>query len=505
MGLNQRMHGSWITNVISDNPKMKEGIEMATPITPVILSGGSGSRLWPVSRKLRPKQFLPLIAEDRTLFQSTLERLDGLADKQPAVIVCNEEHRFMVAEQLQEIGQANQGILLEPVGRNTAPAVAVAALSLLEKNGSDPVMLVLPADHVIPDVAAFQQAIQQASALAEDGFLVTFGITPISPETGYGYIEQGSAITGFTNAWQVAAFAEKPNLETATAYLCGGKHLWNSGIFMFKASAFLRELETYKPEILEACKKTFKQAQHDLDFIRLDAATFKECPSDSIDYAVMEHTRHAAIVPLNAGWNDVGAWSAVWEVSERDAANNVLRGNVMTHDASNNLVFTEDRLVTLVGVDDLIVIETKDATLVAHKSKAQDVKRIVTALEAEGRSEAIIHRLVNRPWGCYDSVDAGERFQVKRITVKPGAKLSLQKHHHRAEHWIVVKGTAEVTCDDKTFLLTENQSTYIPLGSVHRLANPGKVPLELVEVQSGSYLGEDDIVRLEDQYGRNEA
>ena len=478
---------------------------MATPITPVILSGGSGSRLWPVSRKLRPKQFLPLISEDRTLFQSTLERLDGIVDKQPSVIVCNEEHRFMVAEQMQAIGQENQGILLEPVGRNTAPAVAVAALCLLEKNQQDPVMLVLPADHVITDVAAFQQAILQACSLAEQGYLVTFGITPRSPETGYGYIEQGTLIAGFDNAWKVAAFAEKPSVEIATAYLDGGKHLWNSGIFMFKASTFLHELEAYRPDILAACKTTFKQAQHDMDFIRLDAASFKACPADSIDYAVMERTHHAATVPLNVGWNDVGAWSAVWEVSERDAANNVLRGNVMTHDASNNLVFTEDRLVTLVGVEDLIVIETKDATLVAHKSKAQDVKRIVTALEAEGRSEAIIHRLVNRPWGCYDSVDAGPRFQVKRITVKPGAKLSLQKHHHRAEHWIVVKGTAEVTCDDKTFLLTENQSAYIPLGSVHRLANPGKVPVELIEVQSGSYLGEDDIVRLEDQYGRNEA
>ena len=478
---------------------------MATPITPVILSGGSGSRLWPVSRKLRPKQFLPLISEDRTLFQSTLERLDGIVDKQPSVIVCNEEHRFMVAEQMQAIGQENQGILLEPVGRNTAPAVAVAALCLLEKNQQDPVMLVLPADHVITDVAAFQQAILQACSLAEQGYLVTFGITPRSPETGYGYIEQGELIAGFDNACKVAAFAEKPSVEMATAYLDGGKHLWNSGIFMFKASTFLHELEAYRPDILAACKNTFKQAQHDMDFIRLDAASFKACPADSIDYAVMERTHHAATVPLSVGWNDVGAWSAVWEVCPRDAANNVLRGNVMTHEASSNLVFTEDRLVTLVGVDDLIVIETKDATLVAHKSKAQDVKRIVTALEAEGRSEAIIHRLVNRPWGCYDSVDAGPRFQVKRITVKPGAKLSLQKHHHRAEHWIVVKGTAEVTCDDKTFLLTENQSAYIPLGSVHRLANPGKVPVELIEVQSGSYLGEDDIVRLEDQYGRNEA
>lgn len=478
---------------------------MTTPITPVILSGGSGSRLWPVSRKLRPKQFLPLIEEDRTLFQATLARLNGLPGKQLPIVVCNEEHRFMVAEQLQSLGLQHQGILLEPVGRNTAPAVAVAALSLLEKaTQQDPIMLVLPADHVIPDVAAFQQAIMDASQLAAAGYLVTFGITPVAPETGYGYIEQGACLDGFANAWQVAAFAEKPDAATAQCYLEGGKHFWNAGIFMFKASVFLHELEAFRPDILAACKQTLQQAQRDLDFVRLDAATFKACPSDSIDYAVMEHTRHAATVPLNAGWNDVGAWSAVWEVSPRDAANNVLRGNVMVNGARNNLVFTEDRLVTLVGVDDLIVIETKDATLVAHKDKAQDVKKIVTALEAEGRSEAIIHRLVNRPWGCYDSVDAGERFQVKRITVKPGAKLSLQKHHHRAEHWIVVKGTAEVTCDDRTFLLTENQSTYIPLGSTHRLSNPGKVPLELVEVQSGSYLGEDDIVRFEDQYGRNE-
>ena len=311
-------------------------------------------------------------------------------------------------------------------------------------------------------------------------------------------------MTDFAETYQVAAFAEKPSSETAQCYLDGGKHLWNAGIFMFKASIFLHELETYNPAILAACGKTLKQAQRDMDFVRLNKSEFEACPSDSIDYAVMEHTRHAATIPLSAGWNDVGAWSAVWEVCERDAANNVLRGNVIAQDAGNNLVFTEDRLVTLVGVDDLIVIETKDATLVTHKSKAQDVKKIVTQLEAQGRSEAIIHRLVNRPWGCYDSVDMGERFQVKRITVKPGAQLSLQKHHHRAEHWIVVKGTAEVTCDNKTFLLTENQSTYIPLGSVHRLANPGKVPLELVEVQSGSYLGEDDIVRIEDQYGRRE-
>mgnify|MGYP003587531704 CR=1 FL=1 len=482
---------------------------MTTPLIPVILSGGSGSRLWPVSRKLRPKQFLPLISEDKTLFQSTVERLDGLANQQNLLVVCNEEHRFMVAEQLLEIGKKHQGILLEPIGRNTAPAVTVAALYLLEQaaqqgTNTDPVMLVLPADHVIPDVAAFQKAVEAARPVAEAGYLVTFGITPTAPETGYGYIEQGQPLTDFAETYQVAAFAEKPSSETAQRYLDGGKHLWNAGIFMFKASIFLHELETYNPAILAACGKTLKQAQRDMDFVRLNKSEFEACPSDSIDYAVMEHTRHAATIPLSAGWNDVGAWSAVWEVCERDAANNVLRGNVIAQDAGNNLVFTEDRLVTLVGVDDLIVIETKDATLVTHKSKAQDVKKIVTQLEAQGRSEAIIHRLVNRPWGCYDSVDMGERFQVKRITVKPGAQLSLQKHHHRAEHWIVVKGTAEVTCDNKTFLLTENQSTYIPLGSVHRLANPGKVPLELVEVQSGSYLGEDDIVRIEDQYGRRE-
>ncbi len=481
---------------------------MTTPLIPVILSGGAGSRLWPVSRKLRPKQFLPLVTPDRTLFQSTVERLAGLANKQDVLVVCNEEHRFMVADQLQEIGQRSQGILLEPVGRNTAPAVAVAALYLIEQaklkgSNADPIMLVLPADHVIPDVAAFQAVIEAARPVAEAGYLVTFGITPTAPETGYGYIEQGQALEGLGSACQVAAFAEKPDSATAQRYLAGGKHLWNAGIFMFKASIFLHELETHHPVMLEACRKTLKQAQHDMDFVRLAKAEFEACPSDSIDYAVMEHTRHAATLPLNAGWNDVGAWSAVWEVSEHDKANNVLRGNVLVEGARNNLVFTEDRLVTLVGVDDLIVIETKDATLVTHKSKAQDVKKIVSQLETDGRSEAIIHRLVNRPWGCYDSVDMGERFQVKRITVKPGARLSLQKHHHRAEHWIVVKGTAEVTCDDKTFLLTENQSTYIPLGSVHRLANPGKVPLELVEVQSGSYLGEDDIVRIEDQYGRH--
>lgn len=481
---------------------------MTTPIVPVILSGGSGSRLWPVSRKLRPKQFLPLIRPDRTLFQSTLERLDGVPGIQPVLVVCNEEHRFMVAEQLCEIDHPHQGILLEPVGRNTAPAVALAALYLQAKESGkaspDPIMLVLPADHVIPDVPAFQQVVTAAREVADAGFLVTFGITPTAPETGYGYIQRGEALDDLPQAYRVAAFAEKPDAATAQRYLEDGQYWWNSGIFMFKASTFLHELETYQPEILAACHKTLRQARHDLDFIRMDAAAFAACPANSVDYAVMERTSHAAILPLSAGWSDVGAWSAVWEVCEQDADSNVVRGNVIAQDATGNLVFTEDRLVTLLGVQDLVVIDTKDATLVTHRSRAQDVKRIVNALEAEGRSEAIIHRLVNRPWGCYDSIDMGERFQVKRITVKPGEKLSLQKHHHRAEHWIVVKGTAEVTCDERIFLLTENQSTYIPLGSVHRLANPGRVPLELIEVQSGSYLAEDDIVRLEDQYGRRE-
>lgn len=471
-------------------------------ILPVILSGGSGSRLWPLSRQQRPKQFLPIV-EDLTLFQATLQRLKNLADVEAPLIVCNEEHRFMVAEQLRELDQKNQGILLEPIGRNTAPAIALAALLALEQN-SNAILLILPADHVISDIASFHAAIHTAYLAAQADYLVTFGIVPTHPETGYGYIQSGTQLTeiGCSTATQVLRFVEKPDSITAEHYLSSGEYLWNSGMFLFKASVYLNALEQYQPTVLETCQSSLKQKRNDGDFIRLDAESFEKCPDISIDYAVMEKTTQAAVVPLAAGWNDVGAWLSVWDIGKKDVDGNVERGRVKLHNAQNNLIYSEQRLIALVGVENIIVIDTKDATLVVHKEHVQDVKKIVDNLKANECVEAILHREVNRPWGSYDSLDAGERFQVKRIVVKPGAKLSLQKHHHRAEHWIIVKGTAEVTCDERTFLLTENQSTYIPLGSMHRLANPGKVPLELIEVQSGSYLGEDDIVRFEDQYGR---
>lgn len=472
-------------------------------IIPVILSGGTGSRLWPLSRQQRPKQFLP-VTEHTTLFQTTCIRLAGLESLQAPLIVCNEDHRFMVAEQLRELGLSNLGILLEPIGRNTAPAIALAALKV-SQHTPDALLLVLPADHVIQDKTAFHQAIQLASDAAQAGYLVTFGIVPTHAETGYGYIQTGHTLSISPNIQQVSAFTEKPNRETAEAYLKSGQYLWNSGMFLFRADAYLQTLESHAPNVLKACQIALKNPKEDGDFIRIDREAFSECPDISVDYAVMEKTPHAAVVPLNAGWNDVGAWSAVWDVGEKDPQGNVLRGETCLHNSHNNLVYSEQRLVSLVGVNDLVVVDTKDATLVAHKSQVQAVKTIVDQLKFLHRSEAVIHREVNRPWGSYDSIDHGERFQVKRIVVKPGAKLSLQKHHHRAEHWIVVKGTAEVTCDERVFLLTENQSTYIPLGSMHRLANPGKVPLELIEVQSGSYLGEDDIVRFEDQYGRSES
>ncbi|PWQ98720.1 mannose-1-phosphate guanylyltransferase/mannose-6-phosphate isomerase [Leucothrix arctica] len=466
---------------------------------PVILSGGSGSRLWPLSRKQRPKQFLPVVG-DETLFQSTLLRLQGIAGLESPLVVCNEDHRFMVAEQLREFDLDNQGIVLEPVGRNTAPAIALAALQAREQQ-SDAVLLVLPADHVIEDKAAFHEAIELAEVEAKAGKLVTFGIVPTQPETGYGYIQaEGQG----TTASAVKRFVEKPDYETAESYVSSGDYLWNSGIFMFRVDSFLQALGEYQPLVLAACERAMVQTHSDGDFIRLDTKSFEQCPDISIDYAVMEKTQHAVVVPLNAGWNDVGAWSAVWSVGQQDGNGNVLRGDTMLHESSNNLVYSERRLVSLVGVDDLIVVDTKDAILVAHKDNVQDVKKIVDRLKDEGRTEATIHREVNRPWGAYDSIDSGSRFQVKRITVKPGATLSLQKHHHRAEHWIVVRGTAEVTCDENVFLMSENESTYIPLGSTHRLSNPGKVLLELIEVQSGSYLGEDDIVRFEDRYGRSD-
>ncbi|PWV59582.1 mannose-1-phosphate guanylyltransferase/mannose-6-phosphate isomerase [Plasticicumulans acidivorans] len=470
-----------------------------TSVLPVILSGGSGTRLWPQSREAYAKQFLALV-DEHTMLQGTVMRLEGLAGLQAPLIVCNEAHRFMVAEQLRLVGVDPAAIVLEPVGRNTAPAVTLAALQV-QMQGDDPLLLVLPADHVIEDAAAFRCAVQEACHVAEAGMLVTFGIVPTSPETGYGYIKAGALIEGERNVSRVDRFVEKPDRATAEAYVAGGDYFWNSGMFLFRASRFLAEIETYAPDLLAACRAAFAGARRDVDFIRLDLSAFQGCPSDSIDYAVMERTRNAAVLPLAAGWSDVGSWSALWDVGKRDASGNVIKGDVISIDSCNSYVHAE-RLVALVGVKDLVVIDAQDAVLVASKTQVQDVKRVVEQLKANGRSEWKYHRKVYRPWGAYDSIDSADRFQVKRITVKPGAALSLQMHHHRAEHWIVVKGTAEITRGDETFLLTENQSTYIPLGVAHRLVNPGKLTLELIEVQSGSYLGEDDIVRFEDIYGR---
>lgn len=482
-------------------------------ILPVILSGGAGTRLWPLSRELYPKQLLPL-ASELTMLQETSSRLTGLADVCAPVIVCNDAHRFMVAEQMRQL-KTPAAIILEPCGRNTAPAVAMAALHARRDN-DDPLLLVLPADHLIADVEKFQKVVTQAAVAAQDGALVTFGIVPTAPETGYGYIRAGHAweqskiansndkgpLTNGLTAYAVAEFVEKPNLATAENYLASGDYYWNSGMFLFRASRFLEELERFRPDILAACENALTTMREDLDFLRLDADAFAACPSDSIDYAVMEKTDRAVVYPLAAGWNDIGAWSALWDVKPHDGAGNVLQGDVVVTDAKNCYLQASRRLVAAVGVEDLVVVETADAVLVAARDKVQDVKLIVEQLKKQGRSEALLHRRVNRPWGAYEGIDVGERFQVKRITVNPGASLSLQKHHHRAEHWIVVRGTAQVTCGSKALTLTENQSTYIPLGEVHRLENPGCIPLELIEVQSGSYLGEDDIVRLEDNYGR---
>lgn len=466
-------------------------------ILPVIMAGGTGSRLWPLSRNLMPKQFLTLHG-DHSMLQSTVLRLAGIAAQAPLVI-CNEEHRFIAAEQLRQIKQLGNNILLEPSGRNTAPAIALAAFTAV-KQGHDPLLLVLAADHVIADTAAFTAAVKQAELLAQADKLVTFGIVPTAPETGYGYIKRGDAVSA---AFKVAQFVEKPNLETANSYLASGQYYWNSGMFMFKASVYLAELKQHRPDIYAACEQAMADTNPDLDFIRIDAKAFNACPDDSIDYAVMEKTGHAVVVPLAAGWSDVGAWSSLWEISEKDANGNVYKGDVLSTGSKNNYVFAETGLVATVGLQDVIVVQTKDAVLVAAKDKVQDVKAIVQQLKAAGRTEHHIHREVYRPWGKYDSIDNGQRYQVKRITVKPGEKLSIQMHHHRAEHWIVVSGTANVTVDGKDTLLTENQSIYIPLGAIHALENPGKIPLELIEVQSGSYLGEDDIVRFADRYGRS--
>lgn len=474
-------------------------------LIPVILSGGSGSRLWPESRSLYPKQFLPLV-NDKSMLQNTVSRLQGMQECEPVVAVCNESHRFIVAEQLRDIGETHSGIILEPVGRNTAPALALAALHIKNnKEKNDPLLLVLAADHNICDVNAFHDAVSMAIPAAEDGLLVTFGIVPTTPETGYGYIKsKNNALTHSSVIEAVEEFVEKPDEQAAKKYVASGNYYWNSGMFLVRASRYLEELEKYRPDILTACKKALMNATVDFDFIRPDCHAFEDCPDDSIDYAVMEKTSDAVVIPLKAGWSDVGSWSALWDIANKDQQGNVQSGDVVLKNCSNTFVRSSHKLIAAVGIEDLVVVETDDAVLVANKNYSQDVKTIVEQLKVSGRKEASVHRKVYRPWGHYDSVDAGDRFQVKRITVKPGAKLSLQKHHHRAEHWIVVRGTALVTNGVEEILLTENQSTYIPIGTVHRLENPGKVDLELIEVQSGAYLDEDDIVRLEDNYGRTE-
>ncbi|MFK0088431.1 mannose-1-phosphate guanylyltransferase/mannose-6-phosphate isomerase [Pseudomonas sp. NPDC090755] len=465
---------------------------------PVVLSGGSGSRLWPLSRAMHPKQFLTL-SGDQSLFQTTLSRLAGIQDGPlTPIVVSNEEHRFLVAEQCRALGVSPQAILLEPIGRNTAPAIAAAVVKALS-TGKDELLLVLPADHVFDDLEALRAAFEKGAPAARDGRVVTFGIVPNKPETGYGYIrvaEKSSEVQA------VQAFVEKPDLATAEQYLADGRYYWNSGMFLFQASTMLAQLQEYAPQVLSAVQAALDNAKEDLDFTRLDTAAFAAAENISIDYAVMERSSQVSVVPLDAGWNDVGSWSAVWEIADKDAEGNASRGDVMLEDTQNAYVHAEHRMVSVLGLDNVIVVETADAVMVADKDKAQDVKLLVDRIKQDARSEATNHRMVYRPWGAYDSIDNGPRYQVKRITVAPGQKLSVQMHHHRAEHWIVVTGTAKVSIGDQQVLLTENQSTYIPVGVIHALENPGKIPLEMIEVQSGGYLGEDDIVRFEDRYGR---
>lgn len=471
-------------------------------LTPVILSGGAGTRLWPLSRELYPKQLLPLIGT-RTLLQQTLLRLEGL-EASPPVIVCNEAHRFLVAEQLRQLKIEPRALVLEPFGRNTAPAIALAALASLkglgaDANAVDPVLIVLPADHVIRDVAAFQRALHTGLAAAEHGLLVTFGVVPTAAETGYGYIQRGAANGA---AFRIARFVEKPDAQAARGYVDSGDYYWNSGMFLFRARRYLKELALLQPEMARVCEAAFRDASADLEFTRIAAQAFEACPADSIDYAVMEKTRDAVVVPLEAGWSDVGSWAALHAASTADAHGNVTRGDVVCADTQGCYLYSESRLVAAVGLEDHVVIETKDAVLVVPRSRVQDVKKLVQQLKEAGRYEHSLHREVFRPWGSYDGLEKGQRFQVKRLKIKPGSTLSLQLHHHRAEHWVVVAGTARITRGEEVFLLEENQSTYIPIGVQHRIENPGKIPLEIIEVQSGSYLGEDDIVRLEDKYGR---
>jgi mannose-1-phosphate guanylyltransferase len=461
------------------------------------MAGGSGTRLWPLSRSLFPKQFLAL-SSNLSMLQQTVQRTSGLACSK-SILLCNEEHRFLVAEQLRAIDYVEARIILEPAGRNTAPAIALAAFDIVA-NQNDSIMMVMAADHVIENQSAFEESVSNAIKLARADKLVTFGIVPNEPETGYGYIKRGEQ--SFSNSYHVSAFVEKPNLATAQDYLNSGDYYWNSGMFMFKASIYLSALKKYAPEIFEACEKAYLAKSEDLDFIRAGTEAFLSSPDVSIDYAIMEHTADAVVVPMDAGWSDLGSWSALWDIDTKDSSQNSTNGDVVLHNTKGSLVHATSRLVSTVGVEDLIIVETKDAVLVASKDQVQDVKEIVKKLKSDARTEFMHHREVYRPWGKYDSIDNGERYQVKRITVKPGAKLSVQMHHHRAEHWIVVSGTAKVTNGESEILLTENQSTYIPVGVIHALENPGKVPLELIEVQSGSYLGEDDIVRFEDKYGR---
>ena len=473
-------------------------------IAPVIMAGGSGSRLWPLSRVLYPKQFLCLKGE-LTMLQATIARLNGVQCESP-VVICNEQHRFIVAEQLRELNKLTENIILEPAGRNTAPAIALAALAAKRNSpDSDPLMLVLAADHVIQNEEAFRDAVRAAMPFAESGKLVTFGIVPDQPETGYGYIRRGDllSVEGHINsAFKVAEFVEKPNFSTAQSYIASGEYYWNSGMFLFRAGRYLEELNKYRPDILDACEKAMRAVDPDLDFIRVDEAAFLACPEESVDYAVMEKTADAVVVPMDAGWSDVGSWSSLWEISSRTPEGNVHHGDVISHNTENSYVYAESGLVTTVGVKDLVVVQTKDAVLIADRNHVQDVKKVVEQIKQDGRREHHIHREVYRPWGKYDSIDEGDRYQVKRITVKPGEGLSLQMHHHRAEHWIVVAGTAKVTINDEVTLLGENESIYIPLGATHCLENPGKIPLDLIEVRSGAYLEEDDVVRFADRYGR---
>ena len=473
-------------------------------ITPVILSGGSGTRLWPLSRAALPKQFLPLVSEN-TMLQETIKRISKWDGINAPIVVCGNDHRFLVAEQLRELDISAKAIMLEPVGRNTAPAIAAAALALLEEPQVDDeaLMLVLPSDHVIGDVDAFEKSVQNAAAAARAGQLVTFGIKPNSPEIGYGYIQSGKSLINAVGCFEVSRFVEKPSLKIAEEYLESGDFFWNSGMFLFKPSVYLAELEKFRPTIVKQIQLAFEKSYQDLDFCRLDEEAFTKSPSESIDYAVMEQTNLAAVVPVDMGWNDVGSWAALWEVQGKDTDGNSIRGDVIIDAVQDSLIRAESRVVAAVGIKDMVIVETPDAVLVAHKDSAQDVKKIVDYLKRHNRSEQNLHTRVYRPWGWYESLEVGERFQVKRIMVKPGGKLSLQLHEKRAEHWVVVSGTALVTRNYKIETLTENQSTYIPIGVKHRLENPASEPLHLIEVQSGSYLGEDDIVRFDDSYGRS--